>query len=709
MVRVENPEPLSLIAPGDQDSFKQLFELSPDPTWIIEGNRFVECNEAAIRTLGYSSRDEFLNVHPSKLSPPRQADGEDSYVKAERMMALAKDQGLHRFEWIHTKANGTDFVAEVTLSAIQLPGRLVIYCVWRDITERRTAERKLNESHARYCTLVEWAPEPIVVHGGGKLLYVNPAAIEMFGAKSVKDLVGRPILDLVHPDFHEIVLARVSTQGPEGVALPMIEEKFLKLDGTAIDVEVQAMFIIFDGATAIQVAMHDVTVHKADQEKIHRLAFSDPLTGLPNRRLLMDRLEQAMASAARHGHQDALLFIDLDHFKTINDTLGHDKGDLLLKQISQRLSSCVREGDTVARLGGDEFVVLLQGLSENAPEAAAQAQVVAQKILVNLAQPYELDGHGHHSTASIGITLFGGGQRETVEEPLKRAELAMYQAKAAGRNTVRFFEPEMYTAVLSRACMEADLRQALAQGQFLLHYQPQGADSVRLSGVEALVRWQHPQRGLVSPAEFIPVAETSGLILPLGQWVLESACKQLAAWASRPQRSHLTMAVNVSAREFRQPDFVEEVLSILQATGARPERLKLERTESVLVENVEDIIAKMGALRARGVGFALDDFGTGYSSLSYLKRLPLDQLKIDKSFVGNILTDRDDAAIAKMVVALAESMGLEVIAEGVETEAQRDFLAKLGCCNYQGYLFSRPLPIEEFEVFAAKFSLGSNS
>ena len=587
----------------------------------------------------------------------------------------------------------------------------VIGRIWsfRDITERRTAERELNESQARYRTLVEWAPEPIVVHGGGKMLYVNPAAIKMFSAKSAKDLVGKPILDLVHPDFHQVVLARVGAQGPEDVALPMIEEKFLKLDGTPIDVEVQSMFIIFDGAAAMHVAMRDVTAHKADQEKIQLLAFSDPLTGLPNRRLLMDRLEQAMASAARHGHQDALLFIDLDNFKTINDTLGHDKGDLLLKQISQRLRSSVREGDTVARLSGDEFVVLLKGLSENAPDAAAQAQVVGQKILDTLAQPYELDGHGHHSSASVGISLFGGSQRETVEEPLKRAELAMYQAKTAGRNTVRSFEPEMYTAVLSRASMEADLRQALAQDQFLLHYQPQGSDSGRLSGVEALVRWQHPQRGLVSPAEFIPVAEASGLILPLGQWVLKSACKQLAAWASRPQRSHLTMAVNVSAREFRKPDFVEEVLSILHTTGVKPERLKIELTESVLVDNVEDIIAKMGALKARGVGFALDDFGTGYSSLSYLKRLPLDQLKIDRSFVGNILTDRDDAAIAKMVVALAESMELEVIAEGVETEAQRDFLGKLGCRNYQGYLFSRPLPIEEFEVFASQASQGLNS
>ena len=447
--------------------------------------------------------------------------------------------------------------------------------------------------------------------------------------------------------------------------------------------------------------VQDITERKQSDSQIQALAFSDPLTGLPNRRLLLDRLEQAMAAALRHGHQGALLFIDLDDFKTLNDTLGHDKGDLLLQQISHRLIGCVREGDTVARLGGDEFIVLLENLISTLPEAAAQAQVVAVKILSALGQPYELEGHGHHSTASIGVTLFGGPQRENIDEPLKRGELAMYEAKAAGRNSIRLFEPTMQTALAGRAGLEVDLREALAKGQFILYYQAQCGDRNQLSGVEALVRWQHPQRGLVSPVEFIPIAEASGLILPLGRWVLETACKQLAAWALRPERSHLTMAVNVSARQIRQSSFVQEVLAILEATGARPERLKLELTESGLLDNVTDTIAKMNALKARGVSFSLDDFGTGYSSLSYLKRLPLGQLKIDMSFVKDILTDPNDAAIANMVVALAESMGLAVIAEGVETEPQKNFLAKLGCNNYQGYLFNKPAPIDEFEAFAA--------
>ena len=443
----------------------------------------------------------------------------------------------------------------------------------------------------------------------------------------------------------------------------------------------------------------EVAERKQIEDQVRQLAFSDPLTGLPNRRMLMDRLEQALIAACRHGRQDALLFIDLDNFKTLNDTLGHDKGDLLLRQIATRLVACVRQGDTVARLGGDEFVVLLQDLSGNALQAGAQVQVVASKLLSTLGQPYELDGHGHHSTASIGVTLFGGTERESIEEPLKRAELAMYQAKAIGRNTLRFFEPEMQTTVTARAKLEAQLRQAVARKQFLLHYQPQAGSDTGTTGAEALVRWQHPERGLVLPGEFIAVAESSGLILPLGHWVLESACKQLAAWATRPGLAHLSMAVNVSARQMRQTDFVQEVISILESTGANPALLKLELTESVLVDNVEDIIVKMNALKAQGVGFSLDDFGTGYSSLAYLKRLPLDQLKIDEGFVRDVLVDPEDAAIAKMVVALADSLGLAVIAEGVETQAQRDFLAALGCSNYQGYLLGAPMALTQFEAF----------
>ena len=444
----------------------------------------------------------------------------------------------------------------------------------------------------------------------------------------------------------------------------------------------------------------DITEHKKAEAQINNLAFFDPLTKLPNRRLLLDRLEQALLTCARRGSKGALMYVDLDNFKTLNETLGHVQGDLLLAMVAMRLSGCVREGDTVARIGGDEFVVMLEDLHEDQVEAATHAENVASKISLALNKRYPLGPFEHHSSPSIGITLFTGDTCEAIDEPLKRAELAMYQAKAAGRNTLRFFETQMQVVVAVRAALEADLREAVRLNQFVLHYQAQVLGAGRLVGAEVLVRWQHPQRGLVPPFDFIPLAEETGLILPLGQWVLETACQQLAVWATQPAMAHLTLAVNVSAKQFQQADFVDQVLATLARTGAAPKRLKLELTESLLVDNVEGIIAKMALLKTHGVGFSLDDFGTGYSSLSYLKRLPLDQLKIDQSFVRNILTDPNDAAIAKMIVALAESMGLAVIAEGVELDAQREFLAHVGCHAYQGYFFSRPIALAAFETLA---------
>ena len=444
---------------------------------------------------------------------------------------------------------------------------------------------------------------------------------------------------------------------------------------------------------------NDISDQKAAEAKILNLAFYDPLTKLPNRRLLLDRLHLALAAGARTGRKGALLFIDLDDFKTLNDSLGHDAGDQLLQQVAQRLTSLLRESDTVARLGGDEFVVMLNDLSANFSDAATQAQTAGERILTALNQPYSLGSYQHHSTPSIGVALIGTRQ-DTVEDLLKRADIAMYQAKAAGRNTLRFFDPEMQAAVSARVEMYKDLREAILQKQFLLHYQPQLDKGSRTIGAEALLRWQHPQRGWVPPDTFMPLAEETGTILSLGQWVLETACAQLALWAAKPSLAHLTIAVNVSARQFYQPDFVDQVRKTLKATGANAQRLKIELTESSLVENLEDIIAKMTALKSIGVSFSMDDFGIGYSCLSYLKQMPLDQLKIDQSFVHNIITDQKDAAICRAIVALAQSLGLSVIAEGVETEIQKNFLASIGCDAYQGYFFSRPISIESFEQYA---------
>ncbi|WP_051603022.1 bifunctional diguanylate cyclase/phosphodiesterase [Simplicispira psychrophila] len=438
----------------------------------------------------------------------------------------------------------------------------------------------------------------------------------------------------------------------------------------------------------------DITQRKEDEEKIRYLAYYDLLTLLPNRRLLMDRLQRALATSRRTQYLGALMFIDLDNFKLVNDSLGHDKGDLLLHEMAQRLSAAVREIDTVARLGGDEFVVVLENLNTQVRKAARQAEDIAEKIRSALAQPMLLAEQSIQSSCSIGVVLFTDAHA-SADDLMKHADLAMYQAKEAGRNTVRFFDPQMHAAVLHRVALEQDLRTALQDGHLVLFYQVQVDALGHCVGVEALVRWRHPQRGLVSPGEFIPLAEECGLILPLGQWVLHSACEQLARWAHEPAHTHLTVAVNVSGRQMIQSDFVAQVLQTLARTGAPAQRLKLELTESLLLDNPQDAITKMSELKANGVGFSLDDFGTGYSSLAYLRQLPLDQIKIDQSFVHNLVSDPRAMAIVRTIVTLADNLDLSVIAEGVETEAQRQSLATHGCHAYQGYLFGRPVPIEE--------------
>lgn len=433
----------------------------------------------------------------------------------------------------------------------------------------------------------------------------------------------------------------------------------------------------------------DLSVHKEAEEAIHRLAFYDPLTDLPNRRLLHERLHLLLNKNARNQNYGAAMLVDLDNFKSINDTKGHEIGDRLLVEVANRLKSCVRQGDVVARLGGDEFVIMLENLSTNETQAATQAESVAEKILESINQPYLLGGHKLHSSPSIGISLFVSHEI-TTEEVLKRADTAMYQAKNSGRNSIRFFDPDMQALLESRMMLESDLRNALAENQFQLVYQIQVNNDAQAFGAEALLRWEHPERGMVSPAEFIPLAEESGLILPIGEWVLRTACAQIKAWESNPLTRHLHVAVNMSARQFRQPDFVEQICHALKESGADASRLKLELTESLIVENITDTTAKMQALKLIGIRFSMDDFGTGYSSLTYLKKLPLAQLKIDRSFVHDIATDQSDAIIAQTIIGMAKNLGLDVIAEGVETEEQRMCLERLGCFAYQGYLFGKP-------------------
>lgn len=564
----------------------------------------------------------------------------------------------------------------------------------RDITERKQVEAELRIAAVAFDSL-----EGIMVTDAeSRILRVNNAFAKMTGY-SAAEIIGQTP-DLLRSDRHteqfydeiwETVQhfggwqGEVWTRRKNGKVYP----EWLTISAVKSD----------DGLVTHYVGTHhDITERKIAEERIKELAFFDALTRLPNRTLLLDRLKQAIAVSARNKTCSALLFIDLDHFKTLNDTLGHDKGDLLLKQVAQRLALSVRTNDTVARVGGDEFVVVLESLHKNPQEAANQTKAIGEKILSVLDMPYQLEDVDYRATASVGATVFHGRQA-SIDELLKQADLAMYKSKETGRNAMSFFDPAMQTVVLERAALEAGLRKAIEGGQLVLHYQAQVVEGGRVTGAEVLVRWQHPQRGTVPPGEFIPLAEETGLILSLGNWVMETACTQLARWAARPDTAHLTIAVNVSAQQFREADFVETVSGIISRTGANPKRLKLELTESLLVDNVEDIIQKMYALKAKGVEFSLDDFGIGYSSLSYLKRLPLNQLKIDQSFVRDVLIDPNDASIAKTIVALAQSLGLGVIAEGVETDAQRSFLADAGCHAYQGYFFCRPLPLEGFEKF----------
>jgi diguanylate cyclase (GGDEF)-like protein/PAS domain S-box-containing protein len=567
-----------------------------------------------------------------------------------------------------------------------------------DITQQKQSEANRLEAEARnrlQASLLDKAHDSINVTGiDGRITYWNRGAERLYGW-SANEALGKTKEELGIVSYFDL-LAAFESVVRHGEWSGEMQKR--RKDGSSVTVESHVTLVREDDGRpqAMLWIETDITQRKESEREIVSLAFFDPLTRLPNRRLLLDRLRHALATCTRNGRSGALLFLDLDNFKSLNDTLGHDKGDQLLEQVARRLLTRVpRASDTVARHGGDEFVIVLEDLSGNPAEAAAQAERVGEKLLAAFDAPFELGDHQHHTTPSIGVALFDK-KMSNVDEVLKRADLAMYQAKGAGRNTIRFFDQQMQTVINTRVELEAALRHSVQRQEFCLQYQRQTDSSGRTIGAEALVRWLHPRGTLVSPALFIPLAEETGLILQMGQWVLETACKQLVAWAGKQQTAHLTLAVNVSARQFRQPDFVGQVLEVIESTGADPKLLKLELTESLLVANVESTVETMNMLKAKGIGFALDDFGTGYSSLSYLKRLPLDQLKIDQSFVRDILTDPNDAAIARTILVLGQTLGLDVIAEGVETESQRDFLSQSGCRAYQGYLFGRPSSPEQF-------------
>jgi diguanylate cyclase (GGDEF)-like protein/PAS domain S-box-containing protein len=669
--------------------------------------RFLAANPAVARILGYDSPEELISmvrdiaedawVNPSERAQYLRLLEEHGFAQGFECQFKRKD-GRHIWVSLNDRrVCGTD-------------GRLLyLEGFMEDITERKRAEKRLaaatdalRVSEERYRTAFQTSLDAININriDDGRFIDCNQAFLDMSGYKR-EEILGRTALELgIWADARDRqTMMNMLRQNSRVCGL---EVQLRKKDGEIGWGQISVSMIEIDGVSCILSVTRDISAAKQAEEQIRSLAFYDPLTGLPNRRMLMERLRHPLAASAKGGHSQALLMIDLDHFKTLNDTLGHPCGDLMLKEVARRIVACAHEADTVCRMGNDEFVVVLEELSKVAEEAAAQAQAVGEKILAAIEQPCLLDNHEYHSTASIGIAVFGDRQDNT-DEFLQQAEIALYQAKAADRNTLRFFSPALQVAVNARATLEEDLRQGIKTKQFLLYYQPQ-VERGHVTGAEALVRWEHPRRGIVEPNEFISLAEESRLILPLGEWVLEAACAQIALWAGRKETAHLSIAVNISALQFRQPEFVEQVLATLSRTGAKPENLKLELTESMLVENIEDIIAKITELKSHGLRFSLDDFGTGYSSLSYLKRLPLDRLKIDRSFVRDMLVDATSGAIAQTILSLGRAMGVAVIAEGVETEEQRGYLAGLGCYSFQGFLFSPPLPLEQFEAFLRGFA-----
>ncbi|MFT6915068.1 MAG: diguanylate cyclase (GGDEF)-like protein/PAS domain S-box-containing protein [Motiliproteus sp.] len=616
-------------------------------------------------------------------------------------ITAAEKQALHD-KWLGTPRNLSGYAHYLAYALLIAALVAVLLVLWgatlRRQVKRRTAELLAQQTQLQ--VLLHAIPDLVWMKDcEGAFRFCNPIFERYYGALEA-DIIGRSDYDFIDPQLADTF--RAQDLEALNADQPSRNEDLLSFAENDIPVLVETTKTPVRNAQGeilgILGIAHDITERKAAEAEIVNLAFYDPLTSLPNRRLLADRLQLALASSMRLGREGALLLIDLDHFKTLNDTLGHDKGDLLLQLVAKCIRESVRKKDSVARLGGDEFVVMLEDLSACSIDAANQTRVVAEKVLAAINTPCNLSGQEYLGSASIGITLFSLGINSS-EELMKRADLAMYTAKEAGRNNLRFFDPSMQADINARVALETDLRDALRLEQFVLYYQPQLDSSGQVTGAEALIRWRHPQRGLVPPVSFIPLAESTGIILPLGIWVLATACRQLTLWAADPATATLTLAVNISAKQLHQPDFVTQVMAVLQRTGASPRRLKLELTESQLLHNIEDCIAKMLHLRSEGIGFSLDDFGTGYSSLAYLKRLPLEQLKIDQSFVRDVLSDPNDAAIARTIVTLAHSLGLSVIAEGVETAAQRDFLADNECHAYQGYLFSRPVPIAEFNDF----------
>ncbi|NOT10413.1 MAG: EAL domain-containing protein [Methylococcaceae bacterium] len=674
-----------------RDRYADLYEFAPIGYFTINRDGLIsEINLTGAALLGID-RSKLINRRFSNfITPP---DQDRWYRLFINMIKLPNDKKQELGLEI-VRADGSVFYAHLDcLRRESLPTSPSLRIALIDISKIKQAEKELRIAAAAF----ESQEGMFITDANNVILRVNQAFTTITGY-SAEDAIGKTpsLLKSGRQDatFYSEMRQSLKTKGA------WRGEMWNRRKNGEIFPEWQTITVLKgdDGEVLHYIAtLTDITQEKVASEQIEKLAFFDPLTNLPNRRLLKNRLHLALAFSSRNKRRGALLFIDLDNFKLLNDTLGHNIGDLLLQQVAQRLINCIREVDTAARLGGDEFVVMLEDLSESLEEAAIDTEIAGKKLLAALNEPYLLAGHEHRCSASIGATLFYN-HSVSEDELLQHVDIAMYQAKHAGRNTLCFFDQAMQSTLTERATLETDLRHALEQNQFKLYYQMQTTHDGKAVGAEVLIRWHHPAHGLISPMAFIPLAEETGLILPIGQWALETACAQLKAWENNPKTKGLRLAVNVSAHQFHQSDFVEQVRTVLEKTAIDPQLLTLELTESVILKDRPDTIAKMQALRINGIRFSLDDFGTGYSSLAYLTQLPLDQIKIDQSFVRNIGIKHNDSVIVQTIIAMANTLAMNVIAEGVETEEQRIFLEQYGCNLCQGYLFSKPVPAEDFEA-----------
>ncbi len=682
-----------------EEKLQTLYDSNMEAWALWDANSFITCNPVCLEMYGVASKENFCALQIQDIVPEKQPDGTDSLEMAKGLIAKAYAEGSARFEWQQQRYDTHEaFYTEISLSRVEFSGKVFMQGNIRNIDDRKYAEAAQQKSERDLRTIFESNPDAWVLMSDGEIVDANQAALRQFGYEDLDTFIHTSPVDWsparqVNGDDSSVLAQQyIDTANEEGTCE---FEWVIKKNNTGqlIDLAVLVSRVELSGRTILQFTSREITERLEMQKEIERLAFEDELTGLANRRTLLDRLTRLLVSYQRSHYNGALLFIDLDHFKRINDSLGHLVGDKLLQKVSNRLLDCVRQSDTVSRFGGDEFVVMLEGLDKDIITAVNTTEQTCEKLLAHLNVPYKVGTRNSVISASIGITMFS--KESVASELLQQSDLAMYQAKTMGRNRIRFFEPYMQKAMDEHVQIESDIKDALSNNLFELHYQLQVDSDQNTLGVEALLRLNHPERGYIPPMQYIPIAEETGLILHIGHWVLETACAQLKKWEDNEKTQHLTMAVNVSAVEFKQGSFVTNIVPVIERFDINTSLLKFELTETMLVEDIDDIINKMTLLKEIGVQFSLDDFGTGYSSLQYLDKLPIDQLKIDQSFVHAILNGKNANSIVQTIIAMGKGFGLDVIAEGVETAEQQEALLAYGCEHYQGYLYAKPMPIDE--------------